>query len=307
MASGLSKPGDTIEMIKPTLAYLGVGLMGRPMAERLLAAGYSVHVWNRGKEKLAPLIAKGAIEAATPAAAVNAADIVLMCLMDSASVETVVFGPHGIVHGLGRDDRGVHKILVDHASIQPAATRDFAARLANANGMQWVDAPVSGGVSGAAAGSLAVMCGGELGAIERVTPVLRAYGANITRMGPVGAGQTTKLCNQILVATNLCVIAEAVRLAQNAGVDASMLPQALAGGWGDSKPLQVFVPRMVHPPENVIGANDTMLKDLDTALALGQASGTPMPIASLAAEIFRMLQARGWGDEEPSKLAALYK
>lgn len=288
-------------MTRPALAYLGLGLMGMPMTLRLLAAGYAVHVWNRSPNKLAPAIARGAVAAATPAEAAGKADILLMCLMDARAVESVVFGPGGIA-----GTRGKATVLVDHASIGPDQTREFAARLAHANGMAWVDAPVSGGVKGAADGTLAIMCGGDAAAFAQVKPVLAAYGANINLMGSSGAGQVTKLCNQVIVGSNIAVLAEAIRLAQNAGVDARLLPQALAGGFADSKPLQVFVPRMIDRPVESIGAANTMLKDLDTALDLGRETGTPLPVSGLAAQLLRTLAAQGKGEDELSALIDLY-
>ena len=288
-------------MTRPALAYLGLGLMGMPMTLRLLAAGYAVHVWNRSPNKLAPAIAHGAVAAATPAEAAGKADILLMCLMDARAVESVVFGPGGIA-----GTRGKATVLVDHASIGPDKTREFAERLAQANGMAWVDAPVSGGVKGAADGTLAIMCGGDAAAFAQVKPVLAAYGANINLMGSSGAGQVTKLCNQVIVGSNIAVLAEAIRLAQNAGVDARLLPQALAGGFADSKPLQVFVPRMIDRPVESIGAANTMLKDLDTALDLGRETGTPLPVSGLAAQLLRTLAAQGKGDDELSALIDLY-
>jgi 3-hydroxyisobutyrate dehydrogenase len=288
-------------MKKPVIAYLGLGLMGLPMTRRLLAAGYVVHVWNRSAEKLKPALEAGAHAAATPCAAVAASDIVLMCLFDAKAVETVVFGPDGVAGASGAD-----KVLVDHASIRPDKTREFAARLKAANGMDWLDAPVSGGVKGASDGSLAIMCGGASAAFDRARPVLDAYAANINLMGPSGAGQVTKLCNQVIVGSNIAVIAEAIRLAQNAGVDARLLPVALAGGFADSKPLQIFAPRMIDRPAESIGAANTMLKDLDTALDLGRDTGTPLPVSGLAAQLLRTLAAQGKGDEELSAVIDLY-
>ncbi|MBL8385504.1 MAG: NAD(P)-dependent oxidoreductase [Burkholderiales bacterium] len=289
-------------MTRPALAFLGLGLMGAPMARRLCAAGYQVHVWNRSPEKLADALAAGAVAAPTPRAAAEAAQIVLMCLMDARAVEAVVFGADGVAAARG----GAH-VLVDHSSMRPDRTREFAARLEAANGMQWVDAPVSGGVKGAGEGSLAIMCGGAPAAFAAVRAVLSAYGANINLMGPSGAGQVTKLCNQVIAGTNMAVLAEAVRLAQNAGVDAAMLPRALAGGWADSKPLQILVPRMVAGYDKPVGASDTMLKDLDTALDLGRETCTPLPVAGLAAQLLRILSAQGKGEEEPSVLVDLYR
>jgi len=290
-----------MNMKQPVLAYLGLGLMGYPMTQRLLAAYYTVNVWNRSQEKLAPALALGAIAARSARAAVEKADIVLMCLFDAKAVEAVVFGPDGIAAA-----PGAGKVLVDHASIRPDKTREFAARLKQANGMEWIDAPVSGGVKGAAEGSLAIMCGGDAAAFERARPVMASYAANINLMGPSGAGQVTKLCNQVIVGSNLAVLAEAIRLAQNAGVDARLLPKALAGGFADSKPLQIFTPRMIDRPVESIGAANTMLKDLDTALDLGRETGTPLPVSGLAAQLLRTLAAQGKGEEELSAIIDLY-
>ncbi len=290
-------------MDKPTLAFLGQGLMGQPMTLRLLQAGYRVHVWNRSRPKLQPAIDRGAIEAETPREAAKAADIVLLCLLDTRAVEEVAFGADGIA---GAEGRG--KVLVDHSSISPDATRVFAERLASRSSMQWVDAPVSGGVKGAQEGTLAIMCGGHPEAIDRVRPALAAYARNITHMGPAGTGQTTKLCNQVIVGSAVAVMAEAVTLAQNAGVDARRLIEAFSGGFADSKPLQIFLPRMVAGwDDEPIGAANLFLKDLDTAADLARASGTPLPMASLARELFRQLAAQGRGEEDPAALVTLYR
>lgn len=284
------------------VAYLGIGLMGLPMTLRLLGAGVAVTVWNRSPEKLDPALAAGAAAAATPADAARDADVVILCVMDTTAVQAVVFGAGGVAEA-----PGAGRLLIDHSSIRPDATREFAARLNAANGMGWIDAPVSGGIGGAQAGSLAVMAGGDPAAIDRVRPLLAHYSRQVTRMGPVGAGQTTKLCNQIIVGTGLCVIAEAVRLAGAGGVDAALLPRALAGGWADSQPLQVFVPRMVSGYDRPIGTANTMLKDLDSALALARATATPLPLAGAAAELYRTLTARGEGESDPAALIDLYR
>jgi 3-hydroxyisobutyrate dehydrogenase len=289
-------------MEKPTLAFLGLGLMGLPMTQRLIAAGYRVHVWNRSRAKLAPALERGAFEAATPREATKAADVVLLCVTDTRAVEEVVFGADGVAEAEGRG-----KILVDHSSIRPDATRAFAERLAGRNGMQWVDAPVSGGVQGAQDGGLAIMCGGHPEAIDKVRPVFGTYARNVTHMGPAGSGQTTKVCNQIIVGSALAVIAEAVTLAQRSGVDASRLPQAFAGGFADSVPLRIWVPRMVNGYEDSLGAANTFLKDLDTAADLARVTGTPLLMAGLAQQIFRQLAAQGKGEEDPAALITLYR
>jgi 3-hydroxyisobutyrate dehydrogenase len=163
-------------------------------------------------------------------------------------------------------------------------------------------------VKGAQEGTLAIMCGGHPEAIDRVRPALAAYARNITHMGPAGTGQTTKLCNQVIVCSAVAVMAEAVTLAQNAGVDARRLIEAFSGGFADSKPLQIFLPRMVAGwDDEPIGAANLFLKDLDTAADLARASGTPLPMASLARELFRQLAAQGRGEEDPASLVTLYR
>lgn len=272
------------------LGYLGLGLMGAPMSRRLLKAGYQVTVWNRSEAKLAPLLESGASRATTPRVLLDGSDIVFMCVTDANAVEEVIFGPEGVSAA-----SGAGKLVVDFSSIHPDAARDLAARLKAANAASWVDAPVSGGTKGAEEGTLAVMAGGETGDIERVRPYVLAMARRFTHMGAIGAGQTAKLCNQVIVGCAMAVLAEATRLAVNAGIDANRLPEVLAGGFADSIPLQLFVPRMVqgiHSPP--LGHIATMLKDLDTVADVAQATSTPVPMATLAGQLFRLARtARG--------------
>ncbi|HWL20203.1 MAG TPA: NAD(P)-dependent oxidoreductase [Bradyrhizobium sp.] len=266
------------------LGYLGLGLMGLPMSLRLLKAGHDVSVWNRSASKAAPLVQAGARPAANPREVANATSIIFMCVTDAHAVEDVVFGHEGLAAAPGEG-----KLVVDFSSIHPDAARAVAARLKAANGMGWIDAPVSGGTKGAEEGTLAVMAGGDAADIERVRPYVLAMARRLTHMGPTGAGQTTKLCNQVIVGCAMAVLAEATRLATNAGIDAGRLPEALAGGFADSIPLQLFVPRMVqgiHSPP--LGHIATMLKDLDTVVEVARDASSPVPMASLAAQLFRM-------------------
>jgi 3-hydroxyisobutyrate dehydrogenase len=291
---------------KPVLGFIGIGLMGRPMSLHLCEAGYEVHVFNRTKSKLAPLLDAGAIESESPPVLTRAADIVFTCVSDTASMERVVFGPGGIAEGAA--ENGAGKVLVDHSSIRPDATRDMAARLRAETGMGWVDAPVSGGVAGAEEASLAIMCGGDAADVERVRPVVMNMCSRLTHMGPQGAGQTTKLCNQMVVVCTVAVLAEMVNMGQEAGIDAARLPEALAGGWADSKPLQLFVPRMAagdfDPP---FGHVATLLKDIDTATDLGRSQGTALPMSATAAELLRLMGSHGYLDKDPSELVRLYQ
>jgi len=288
-------------MTKTRLGYLGIGLMGLPMTRRLLKAGYQVTVWNRSRAKIAPALADGAAEGASPAAVARATDIVFACVTDATAIEAVVFGPDG----LASVSDGA-KVFVDHSSMRPDLTRDYAKRLAAANGMGWIDAPVSGGVPGAEQGTLAIMAGGEKADFDRVAPVVAHTAERFTLMGPCGAGQTTKLCNQVISGCTFAVIAEAMRLAANAGVDAALLPVALKGGFADSKPFQIFAPRMLQAGLAPLGHNDTLWKDVETALQLGRETRVPMPMTGAAAQVFRMMMARGLAKEEPTILYRLY-
>jgi 3-hydroxyisobutyrate dehydrogenase-like beta-hydroxyacid dehydrogenase len=287
---------------KPTVGYIGVGLMGKPMTMRLLAAGYRVTVWNRSRDKLKEVLAEGAVEAKTPGELAAASDIVFMCVTDTAAAEAVVFGSDGVAEGAAPD-----KTLVDFSSIRPDATRAMATRLKTETGMAWVDSPVSGGVQGAAAGNLAIMCGGEAEDVERVRPVVMHMCQRFTHMGPSGAGQTTKLCNQVIVGSTLAVLAEAINLAERAGVDATRLPEALTGGWADSKPFQIFVPRMAGRAfEPKLGAVATMLKDLDTATSVGHANKAALPMTAMAAELMRTYLAHGTEEDDMGQLVTLH-
>jgi 3-hydroxyisobutyrate dehydrogenase len=272
------------------LGYLGLGMMGFPMTRRLINAGYDVTVWNRSAGKADALVEAGAKLAAHPRDIAANAGIIFMCLTDAAAVEEVVFGRDGLAAA-----PGAGKLVVDFSSIHPNAARSIAARLKQANDMTWIDAPVSGGSKGAEEGTLAVMAGGDAADIERARPYVLAMARRLTHMGLTGAGQTTKLCNQVIVGCAMTVLAEATRLAVNAGIDANRLPEALAGGFADSIPLQLFVPRMVqgiHSPP--LGHIATMLKDLDTVVDVARDTSSPVPMSALAAQLFRLAKsARG--------------
>nr|BFD40089.1 NAD(P)-dependent oxidoreductase [Pseudomonas sp. FFPRI_1] len=287
----------------PSLGFAGIGLMGLPMCRRLLAAGYPLTVWNRNPDKCAPLVAAGARQVATPAQLCEQADLVLLCLANTEVVREVVFGVEGIAQGA----RG-GQLLLDLSSLEPTATREMAADLARETGMAWVDAPVSGGTPGAEAGSLAIMAGGEAADIERVRPVLLALGQRVTHMGAVGAGQVTKACNQMIVACNALVIAEVVALAERSGVDARLIAEALAGGFADSKPLQILAPQMAQSQfEPVKWHVRTLLKDLDGAVKFSREQGSATPISGLAAQLMRLHGGQGYLEQDPATLVRLYR
>ncbi len=292
-----------MQPVRPTLGFAGIGLMGLRMAQRLLWAGHSLNVWNRSADKCAPLLQAGAHGVATPAALVAGADIVMLCLADTAAVRQVVFGEGGIVE---RARPG--QLLVDFSSLDPASTREMAGELEKRTGMRWVDAPVSGGVQGAEAGSLAIMAGGRGDDVEALRPILAHLGQRVTHMGGVGSGQVTKVCNQMLVACNALVIAEAVALAECAGVDAHLLAEALAGGFADSRPLQILAPQMAESRfEPIKWHVRTLLKDLDTAVKLAQEQGRATPMSGLAAQLMRLHGSQGHLEHDPATLIQLFR
>ncbi|HKM27212.1 MAG TPA: NAD(P)-dependent oxidoreductase [Thiopseudomonas sp.] len=286
----------------PRLAFAGIGLMGLPMCQRLLAAGYPLVVWNRNPEKCAALVALGATQVLQRAELCAQADIVLLCLADTQAVEEVMFAEHGIAAALQPEH-----IVVDFSSIEPDATKAMAQRVLENSGAHWLDIPVSGGVAGAEQGSLVMMAGGDAQALATVEPVLAHLSQRVTHMGAVGAGQVAKVCNQMLVACNAMVIAEVVALAEQAGVDAALLAPALAGGFADSKPFQILVPQMAQREfEPVKWHVRTLLKDLDMAVKLSQGHTSATPMSGLAAQLMRVHAAQGHLASDPSTLIQLY-
>jgi 3-hydroxyisobutyrate dehydrogenase len=287
----------------PSLGFAGIGLMGLPMCLRLLAAGYPLTVWNRNRAKCAPLVEAGARQVATPAELCEHADVVMLCLADTAVVREVVFGAAGVAAGAKSA-----QLLVDFSSLEPTATREMAAELKDKTGMGWLDSPVSGGVVGAEAGNLAIMVGGDAADLERVRAVLLNLGQRVTHMGGIGAGQVTKACNQMIVACNALVIAEVVALAEKAGVDAGLIAEALAGGFADSKPLQILAPQMAESRfEPVKWHVRTLLKDLDTAVKFSREQGSATPISGLAAQLMRLHGAQGFLQQDPATLVQMYR
>lgn len=287
---------------QPKLGYIGIGLMGGPMTARLLDAGYEVTIWNRSAEKMAPLLDKGAKAADGPKAVAEAADIVMMCLTAAPAVRAVVFGDGGVIKAANADT-----VIVDFSSMRPDLTREWSAELREKTGAGWIDAPVSGGVPGAAEGTLAIMGGGAQEDFDRVAPVVAHLSNRFTLMGPNGAGQTTKLANQIVSGVLMTVIAECINFAKNAGVDAARIPEALKGGFADSIPMQLFGPRFaadIYEPQ--LGAIETMIKDLDTVWDVAREAGVPVPMTSQALELMRMLANKGLAGADITALNKVY-
>lgn len=285
------------------IAFIGTGLIGTPMVERLLECGRQVVVWNRTRDKLAPLLDAGAQTAASARDAARDAALVCLCLTDTTAVEEVVFGVDGLAAVLGPQH-----LVIDLSSIAPDATQRMAQRLQAECGAHWLDAPVSGGTPAARKGTLIVFAGGDAADIERAAPVFDALAQRVTHMGGHGAGQLTKSCNQQLVACNLLVMAEMLAFAERSGVEASRLPAALAGGWADSLPLQVFGPRMaanVDTPR--LGAVSTFRKDIEQVVRLAEAVGADIPITYAALSEYRraIVEADVGPDADASRLIRL--
>jgi len=267
------------------VGFIGTGLIGTPMVQRLLECGLSVTVWNRTPDKAAPLVRDGASLAESPRALAESCDIVCLCLTNTAAVHEVVFGAQGIDAVLR-----VGQLVIDLSSIAPDATREMAERLASACGARWIDSPVSGGLPLARAGRLIVFAGGDADDIARAAPVFEALAQRVTHMGGHGAGQLAKSCNQMIVACNLVTIAEMLAFASQSGIDATRLPGALAGGFADSLPLQIFGSRMAAGVDSPrIGGLATFRKDIDQVVRLAGECGAYAPMATRASEV--MLEA----------------
>lgn len=286
----------------PTLGFIGMGLMGVPMTLRLLAAGFPVNVWNRTPAKLAKVRSAGATTVSSVAELVQHSEIILLCVSDTAAVQDLVFAKQGI-----QAHARAGQVVVDFSSIAPDATQAIAAALAT-QGVEWVDSPVSGGVAGAEQGSLAIMCGGKAEVIERIRPVLEPLSQRVTHMGEVGSGQTTKICNQMLVSCNVLVMAEVMAMAAKAGVDATQIPQALQGGFADSIPLQLTGSRMAAADfEEVKWHVKTLLKDLGMANQLAQSLQSAVPMAGLGEQLMRLHGSQGFMEADPATLVRMYQ
>jgi 3-hydroxyisobutyrate dehydrogenase-like beta-hydroxyacid dehydrogenase len=276
----------------PTVAVIGLGLMGRPLARSLVAAGFEVRGWNRSA--LAPELTEGIPVAGSLEEAAEA-EVLLLVLADSAAVGELLERLEPLL--------SPGQVVLDMGSSDPVDTRQRAARLA-ARGIGWVDAPVSGGAEGAAAATLAIMAGGTNEDVARVRPILEAVGANVVHVGGPAAGHTTKIANQVIVGLALEAVAEAIALAEAAGLDARLVQQALKGGWADSRILQGQGTRMIERDWVPGGKVRTLRKDLAMALELAGELGLELPHLRSALDIFDELVARGDGDLD---CAAVYR
>lgn len=273
-------------MSKLKLGFVGLGIMGAPMAGHLLAAGHELFINTRSKvpDELANT---ASVVCATPAEVATQADIIITMVPDTPDVEKVLFGENGIASGLSKG-----KIVVDMSSISPISTKDFAKRI-NDLGCEYLDAPVSGGQLGAKGASLTIMVGGKQAIFDKVKPVFDLMGKNITLVGENGAGQVTKVANQIIVALNIEAVAEALVFASKAGADPAKVRQALMGGFASSKILEVHGERMINRTFDPGFRIELHQKDLSLALSSAKALGVSLPNTASAQELFNSCAAHG--------------
>lgn len=279
-----------------SVALIGAGAMGGAIGIRLLETGHALHVFDLDAQAVARLVERGATAAGSAAEAGARASYVITSLNAPHIVDLAVFGSHGVSSGAAPGT-----LIIDMSSIDPAATRALAAKAKEA-GLRWVDSPLSGGAPKAATGELTLMAGGAVKDVEDAYEVLKHVATNYTHMGPTGAGQTTKLINQVLCGLGFLAVAEATQLALDAGVDAAKIPQALKGGRADSALLQEYMPRYVAKDYRRTGRIDNMVKDLNGAQDLARATNTAMPMTAVCAEVHRMLTAAGLGGEDQAAL-----
>lgn len=290
-------------MAKPRIGFIGIGIMGEAMTRRLLDLGYEVTVWNLEPERLDTVVPHGARPAASPAEVAAASDVVMLCVLHMAAVERVVFAKDGVAVG-GHST----KLVIDLSTADPEGTRQAAAQLKALTGAGWVDAPVSGGPQLARTGGMTVMAGGSEEDFAAARPLLEQMSANLTLMGPVGAGQTTKIINQAIVGTGYVVMAEALMLAEAAGIDAARLPQCLAGGHADSSLLQRLYPQMqqraFEPPASYARQ---LLKDLKAVKAFSRDLGLELKVIEQGVQRYGEYVALGHEMSDSAAVVKLYE
>ena len=271
------------------IGYIGIGIMGLPMAGNLLTAGHSLYIHNRTSGKCDSLAAQGATVCASPAEVAENAEVVFINVPDTPDVEQVIFGSDGI----SRSARA-GLIVVDNSTISPSATRQFAQRLKE-EGVEYLDAPVSGGDVGAQKGTLAIMVGGDEQVFQECLPLLEILGSKIVRVGPVGMGQTTKACNQLFCALHMLACCEGISLAKKAGLDPAVMVNVVSSGAGGSWALANLGPKIVASDLDPGFMIDLLCKDLRLVMELAQEAELSLPGIELARSFFDKAQTEGLG------------
>lgn len=277
------------------IGFIGLGVMGRPMAGHLINAGHDVHL-HRVKEKSRHLVEMGGCEAASAKAVAEVSEVIILMLPDTPDVEAVLFGKDGVAGGLSAG-----KTVVDMSSISPVATRGFAGRIAD-TGCAYLDAPVSGGQAGAKAASLSIMVGGTQADFDRVRPIFDVMGKNITLVGGVGAGQTAKVANQIIVALTIGAVSEGLLFASKAGVDPARVREAIMGGLASSRIPELHGRRMIDRTFEPGFRISLHQKDINNALESARSLKLALPSTALAQELFNACAAQGHGELDHSAL-----
>jgi len=285
----------------PNIGFIGLGLMGQAFTKRLVARGYTVTGFDVAADKVEQASKHGVVAATSSADLTSKCDIILVCVVSTDAVRDAVFGPGGVVESASAD-----KLLVDHSTTVVERTKTMADELRERTGMGWVDAPVSGGPPAAEAGTLAIMAGGSDADIQRVEPLMNDLASTFTHLGGVGAGQVTKMVNQILVLNNYCILAEALALAEAAGIDASKIPEALAPGHAGSNLLNAAFPRMIARDFEPAGYARQILKDLDMVHDIAKSLKVPTPMSSQAATLFRILVSKGHAEKDGIAVLKIY-
>ena len=287
---------------KLKIGYVGVGLMGLPMAKRLLSLGYTVRAYDISPQSIAAARDAGAVTVSTAAEAVRGSDLVLLNLPTPEAVEAAMFGENGVASALKPP-----QLLVDFSTIKVYQCKASARRLHEMTGAAWIDAPVSGGPPASGTGTLTVMAGGDAADIDKVRPLFADVAGRFTHMGPTGAGLAAKMLNQLIVGAGHAVMAEAVVLAEAAGIDPARLPECLAGGLADSALLQKLYPRMVKRDYAPQGYVRQLLKDLEMVNEFAGALKAPTPMMSEALTLYRMLAHLGHTELDTAAVLKLYE
>ena len=287
---------------KPTVGFIGLGLMGQGATKCLTRAGYTVTGFDIDPAKNDLANQHGVTPAQNAQEVAITSDVVLVCVMTPADLESAIFADSGAIHGLKRD-----AVLVDHSTTPVDVTKEMAARLKHACGVGWIDAPVSGGPEGAEAGELAIMAGGAYADVAKAQGVLETLASKFTVFGDVGAGQVAKMVNQVLVLNNYAIIAEALALAEAGGIDAAKVPEALASGHAGSNLLPLLFSRMIERDFEPRGRARQILKDYDTLHDLAKTLKTPTPMSAQATSLFRMLIAKGGGELDGTAVLKLFE
>ncbi|HEU5305200.1 MAG TPA: 2-hydroxy-3-oxopropionate reductase [Gemmatimonadales bacterium] len=282
-----------------TIGFIGLGIMGRPMARNLIKAGYPLVVHNRSRAAVEELVGTGAKAATSSREVAGACDVLITMLPNSPDVEQVALGKDGIIEGARRG-----LIFIDMSTISPIVTQKIGKAL-EARGVQMLDGPVSGGEKGAIEGALSIMVGGDRGVFDQVLPIFQAMGKTITHLGPLGFGGFTKLANQIIVAVNLTALGEALTLARKAGLDRELTLKALAGGLAGSRCLDQKAPNYVQGSYKPGFKVDLHYKDLGLIMEAARALGVPLPATAVVQELFNALRVRGRGQLDHSAVITL--